>query len=167
MTGGCHFSNLRHVCGDSFHALQCPGVSGVKMRVYGKSLQALLSLPRPPLSRLLSRASRTSTFHDIPKWRACSQAKTTSVRRFSALRASVWPKNEVVVVVVVGGGLPWIRHWVCEQSARNCATIQQVLILKFAFRPEKFPFGPFEKRGPNHRSQQSIPSLIGCLAAIG
>ena len=23
--------------------------------------------------------------------------------------------------------------------ARNCATIQQVLILKFAFEPEKFP----------------------------
>ena len=57
-----------------------------------------------PRFRVSSRASRTSTFHDIPKWRACSQAKTTSVRRFSALRASVWPKNEVVVVVVVGGG---------------------------------------------------------------
>ena len=38
-----------------------------------------------------------------------------------------------------GAGLPWIRHWVFEQSARNCATIQQVLILKFAFGPEKFP----------------------------
>ena len=30
LTGGYHFSNLRHcyVCGDSFHALQCPGVFG-------------------------------------------------------------------------------------------------------------------------------------------
>ena len=26
-----------------------------------------LSLPRPPLSRLLSRASRASTFHDTPQ----------------------------------------------------------------------------------------------------
>ena len=30
-------------------------------------MQALLSLPRPPLSFLLSRASRPSTFHDIPQ----------------------------------------------------------------------------------------------------
>ena len=28
---------------------------------------ALLSLPRPPLSRLLSRASRVSTFQDVPQ----------------------------------------------------------------------------------------------------
>ena len=28
LTRGCHFSNLRHVCGDSFHALRCPGASG-------------------------------------------------------------------------------------------------------------------------------------------
>ena len=67
MKRGCHFSNLRHVCSDSFHALRCPGVSGVEMKIYEKSLQALLSLPRPPLLRLLSRTSRTSTFHDIPK----------------------------------------------------------------------------------------------------
>ena len=32
-----------------------------------RSLQALLSLPRPTLWRLLSRASRASTFHDIPQ----------------------------------------------------------------------------------------------------
>ena len=31
------------------------------------SLQALLSLPRPPLSFLLSRVSRASTSHDIPQ----------------------------------------------------------------------------------------------------
>ena len=35
MTGGCHFSNLRHVCGDSFHALQCPGVFGWKWEFMG------------------------------------------------------------------------------------------------------------------------------------
>ena len=56
---------------------------------------------------------------------------------FSALLASVWSKNKVEGEG--GGGLPWICHWVFEQSARNCATIQQVLILKFAFGPEKFP----------------------------
>ena len=31
--------------------------------------------------------------------------------------------------------------------ARNCATIEQVLILNFAFGPEKLP-APFEKRTP-------------------
>ena len=56
---------------------------------------------------------------------------------FSALLASVWSKNKVEGEG--RGGLPWICHWVFEQSARNCATIQQVLILKFAFGPEKFP----------------------------
>ena len=56
---------------------------------------------------------------------------------FSALLASVWSKNKVEGEG--GRGLPLICHWVFEQSARNCATIQQVLILKFAFGPEKFP----------------------------
>ena len=61
MKRGCHFSNLRHVCSDSFHALRCPGVCGVEMKIYEKSLQALLSLPshrfrvssRVPLARVL------------------------------------------------------------------------------------------------------------------
>ena len=53
MTGGCHFSNLRHVCGDSFHALRSPGVSGVEMKIYERSLQALLS--SAPRSRVLAR----------------------------------------------------------------------------------------------------------------
>ena len=56
---------------------------------------------------------------------------------FSALLASVWSENKVEGEG--GGGLPWICHWVFEQSARNCATIQQVLILKFAIGPEKSP----------------------------
>ena len=34
----------------------------------------ILSLPRLPLSRLLSRASRASTFHDIPQVESCSHA---------------------------------------------------------------------------------------------
>ena len=44
----------------------------VERKIYERSLQALLSLPHRPLLRLLLRASRASTFHDIPKWRACS-----------------------------------------------------------------------------------------------
>ena len=58
MTGSCHFSNLRHVCGDCFHALRSPGVSGVEMKIYERSLQALLSsAPRgfAARSRVLAR----------------------------------------------------------------------------------------------------------------
>ena len=29
LPGSCHFFNLRHICSDSFHALQSPGISGV------------------------------------------------------------------------------------------------------------------------------------------
>ena len=45
MDGDCLFANLRRACGDSFHALQCLGVSGVEIKIYERSLQALLSLP--------------------------------------------------------------------------------------------------------------------------
>ena len=65
MTGECHISNLRQVCGDSFHALRCLGISGVEMKIYEWSLQVLPSLHRRPPLRLLSRAFRASTFHDI------------------------------------------------------------------------------------------------------
>ena len=64
LTGGCHFSNLRHVCGDSFHALQSPGVSGVEMKIYERSLQALLS--SAPRAQVLARLAQYR--------RACSQA---------------------------------------------------------------------------------------------
>ena len=53
MTGGCHFSNRRYVCGDSFHTLRSPGVTGVEMKIYERSLKALLSLA--PRSRVLVR----------------------------------------------------------------------------------------------------------------
>ena len=52
-----------HVCGNSFHALRCPGVFEVEMKIYERSLQALLSLRHPP--RLIFTIS--------PKWRAFSQ----------------------------------------------------------------------------------------------
>ena len=39
MTGVCHFSNLRHVCSDSFHALQSPGVSEVEMNMRDRCKQ--------------------------------------------------------------------------------------------------------------------------------
>ena len=67
LTGGCHFSNLRHVCGDRFHALRSPWVSGVEMKIYERSLQALLS-SAPSLAR-----SREAHFA-YPNRRACSQA---------------------------------------------------------------------------------------------
>ena len=55
-TGGCHFSNRREVCGNRFHALRSPGVSGVEMKICERSLQALLcSVPR---SRANSREAR-------------------------------------------------------------------------------------------------------------
>jgi len=48
------------VWGDGFHALRCPGVSGVEIKIYKWPLQALFSLPRRfrvssrvPLARLL------------------------------------------------------------------------------------------------------------------
>ena len=43
----------------------CLGISGVEMKIYEWSLQVLPSLHRRPPLRLLSRASRASTFHDI------------------------------------------------------------------------------------------------------
>ena len=63
LTGGCHFSNLRHVCGDSFHALQSLGVSGVEMKIYERSLQS------PFLGPSLVRSCEAR-----PNRRACSQA---------------------------------------------------------------------------------------------
>ena len=67
LTGGCHFSNLWHICGDSFHTLQSPRVSRKEMKIYERSLQALLSLPHPPLPRLPSRATHACTIHDSPQ----------------------------------------------------------------------------------------------------
>ena len=43
----------------------------------------------------------------------------------------------------------WTALW-----ARNCANIQQVLILKFAFGPEKFS-GSFEKWAPDPTEWQT------------
>ena len=38
LDGDCHFANLRRFCDESFHALQCPLVSGVEMKIYDQSL---------------------------------------------------------------------------------------------------------------------------------
>ena len=46
----------------------------------------------------------------------------------------------------------WTALW-----ARNCANIQQVLILKFAFGPEKFS-GSFEKWAADPRGWQTTSS---------
>ena len=59
LTGACQFSNLRHVCGDNFHALQCTGVSGVEMKFYERRLQALpFSSPPPAVASPLACLSR-------------------------------------------------------------------------------------------------------------
>ena len=98
LTGACQFSNLRHVCGDNFHALQCLGVSGV-----GDGCKLSFSLPRPPQSRLLSRASRACTFHDIPQMESLlagyflgQAGETRRVRKFAQrvfCSCLAWPKG--------------------------------------------------------------------------
>ena len=62
-SGGCHFFNLRHVYGDSFHALPSPGVSGVEMKIYERSLQALLS--SVPRSRVLARLASLAQIGEL------------------------------------------------------------------------------------------------------
>jgi len=62
-----------HVCGNSFHALRCPGVFGMEMKIYERSLEAILSLPHPP--RFASSLA-CLIFTISPKWRAFSQANT-------------------------------------------------------------------------------------------
>ena len=65
LTGACHFSNLRHVCGDSFYALRSPGVSGVEMKIYERSLQALLS--STPRSRVLARLASLTQIGELAR----------------------------------------------------------------------------------------------------
>ena len=77
LIGSCHFSNLQHVCGDSFNALRCRGVSRVEMKIYEWSLQALLSLPCFRISSCMPLICPLFTIS--PKWRASSQASPTVV----------------------------------------------------------------------------------------
>ena len=60
------WSESRDVCGDSFHALRSPGVSGVEMKIYERSLQALLSSAHS--------LARSREAHFAYPW-ACSHAK--------------------------------------------------------------------------------------------
>ena len=69
--GGCHFSNLRHVCGDSFHALQSSGVSGMEMKIYERSLQALLS--SAPRSPVLARLASLTQIGELARRLSCFQ----------------------------------------------------------------------------------------------
>ena len=69
--GGCHFSNLRHVCGDSFHALRSPGVSGMEMKIYERSLQALFS--SAPRSRVLVRLALLAQIGELARRLSCFQ----------------------------------------------------------------------------------------------
>ena len=73
--------NLRHVCGDSFHALRSPGVSGVEMKICKGWLQALLS--SAPHSRVLARLASLAQIGELancPNRRACSQATLGATR---------------------------------------------------------------------------------------
>ena len=57
--GNWQTSDKFHVSGDSFNALRFPAVSGVEMKIYGRSLQALSFFLAPrthiPFGMLLSR----------------------------------------------------------------------------------------------------------------
>ena len=66
LKGSCHFSNLWHVCGDSFNALQFPGVSELTWNLSVIIASSPFS-PRSLLSHLLLHASHASTFYDIPQ----------------------------------------------------------------------------------------------------
>ena len=65
LTGAFHFSNRRDVCGDRFHALQSHGVSGLKMKIYERSLQALLS--SAPRSRVLARFASLAQIGELTR----------------------------------------------------------------------------------------------------
>ena len=58
-------SNLLHVCGDSFHAFRSPWVSGVEMKIYERSLQALLS--SAPRSRVLARLTSLAQIGELAR----------------------------------------------------------------------------------------------------
>ena len=57
LTGGCHFSNLRHICGGSFLALQCPGISGVRVIIASSPFSPL----PPAFASLLFTISSQAT----------------------------------------------------------------------------------------------------------
>ena len=88
LTRDCHFSNLRHLCGDSFHALRSPGVSEVEMKIYERSLQALLS--SAPCSRVLARLASLvqigelarRLFASVFNHRPCPKVHSSSVHDF-------------------------------------------------------------------------------------
>ena len=65
LTGSCHFFNLQHVCSDSFHALRSPGVSGEEIKIYERSLQALLS--SAPRSRVLARLTSLAQMAELAR----------------------------------------------------------------------------------------------------
>ena len=51
------------------------------------------------LSRLLSRASRASAFHDIPEWRACSQASDSEVPGLSILGTKFYSRLKIQIIL--------------------------------------------------------------------
>ena len=89
LTGSCHFSNLQYVCGDSFHALQSPGVSRAEMKIYERSMQALL-LPAPrgfaAPSRVLTRLASLAQTGELAR-----RLTHRGLREHPLLDATIWP----------------------------------------------------------------------------
>ena len=74
LTGGCHFSNLRHICGDSVHSDSLCRVLGFPERKWKFmrdrcKLSFLSPTPRCRVSRRVPLAH--VLFMIAPKWRAC------------------------------------------------------------------------------------------------
>ena len=118
-------SNLRHVCGDGFHALRCSGTSGVEMKIYEWSLQALLPLPRPrfcqsPLA-CLSRVhfsrypSRLSDLHLILMFSGPLQQDLFK-EKWSLAKCT----SNKIIVTLVTQGLP--SSSLCRPLASSLAT---------------------------------------------
>ena len=117
LTRGCHFSNLRHVCGDSFHALRCPGASGGGKWKFMSDLCKLSFLsPAPAFASPLACLSRVH-FSRYPSngELARSLSDLHLILMFSGpLQQDLFKKSEVwrnvvsnkIIVTLVTQGLP-------------------------------------------------------------
>ena len=101
MTGGCHFSNLQHVCGDSFHALRSPGVSGAEMEIYERSLQALLS--PAPLSRVLARLASLAQIGELARRLLKNRSHLKNQVSLGKLSTSQYNKIQILLSTPHGG----------------------------------------------------------------
>ena len=74
LTGGCHFSNYRHICGDNFALCRVPGFPEWKWK-FMRDCRKLSFLSPVPCCRVSSRVQLTHVLFTIPpEWGACLQA---------------------------------------------------------------------------------------------